>query len=258
MVELVLAAIFAPLALAAMIVMASFALARVWGWGAVAAEVAATVWSFFVLIPFTSRRMPLDAPAGASGPPVLLVHGYLCNHGVFLSLARRLVREGYAVHLHDLRPAHARIDDYVPALAARIDAILARSGHAQLAVACHSMGGLALRAYLREHGPGRIAALITIGTPHHGTRLGNWAASANARQMAAGSAWLQALAAAPRDGLPIVAIWSTHDNIVTPQESATLPGAENIRVDGIGHLSMLLAREVIDAVVQALRRHLPL
>jgi triacylglycerol lipase len=188
---------------------------------------------------------------------VLLVHGYACNRGVFRTIRARLAAEGYAAYVHDLDPMYANIDTYIPALAARIDAILARTGRSRLAVVCHSMGGLALRAYLRDHGGAMIAVLVTIGTPHHGTRHAALGAGINSRQMAPGSAWLQALG--PRgDHPPVAAIWSTHDNIVAPQESAALEGAENLPLSGIGHLSLLHARPSVDRIVEVLRRRMPL
>jgi pimeloyl-ACP methyl ester carboxylesterase len=33
------------------------------------------------------------------------------------------------------------------------------------------MGGLVARAYLARHGAGRVAKLVTMGSPHHGTSL---------------------------------------------------------------------------------------
>jgi len=214
------------------------------------AECAATARTYLVRMPFLAGSA-LPQP-GAGAPPVLLVHGYVCNRGAFLPMARRLARAGFAPYLHDLEPVYAGIDDYADGLARRIDEVLAASGAAKLAVVCHSMGGLALRACLRKYGGGKVARLVTLGTPHHGTRLARLGLGTNARQMEPGSAWLQELAATP-PGVPVVAIWTRDDNIVAPQESACLEGAENIVLEGIGHVALLESEAVFERVVASLR-----
>ncbi|MNT62105.1 Extracellular esterase EstB precursor [compost metagenome] len=106
------------------------------------------------------------------------------------------------------------------------------------------MGGLVARAWLRHYGAARVARIVTIGTPHHGTALANLAAGANAHQMSrvngTPSGWLAQLAASETPELRalITSIYSHHDNIVAPQSSAQLPGARNIAFGGIGHVAL--------------------
>jgi triacylglycerol lipase len=112
----------------------------------------------------------------------------------------------------------------------------------------HSMGGLAARAYLCEHGAAHIAKIITLGVPHHGTGLADIGIGENSDQMRwtgkAGSGrpndWLQQLAARenPAHYALFVNIYSYHDNIVAPQTSSCLPGARNIACHGIGHVAL--------------------
>jgi triacylglycerol esterase/lipase EstA (alpha/beta hydrolase family) len=54
-------------------------------------------------------------------------------------------------------------------VAAKIDAVLAATGAAQVTVVGHSMGGLVARAYLAKHGGAKVRRVVTIGTPHHGS-----------------------------------------------------------------------------------------
>jgi pimeloyl-ACP methyl ester carboxylesterase len=63
------------------------------------------------------------------------------------------------------------IDAYADGIARRIDEVLAATGTSLILVG-HSMGGLASRAYLRRHGVAKVARLITLGSPHQGTRAG--------------------------------------------------------------------------------------
>eukprot|EP01035_Chromulina_nebulosa_P009829 gene9830-13259_t len=49
---------------------------------------------------------------------------------------------------------------------------------------CHSMGGLAVRAWLRAHqADGRVHRVLTLGTPHGGTWLGRFSHAPPWRQM---------------------------------------------------------------------------
>jgi hypothetical protein len=54
--------------------------------------------------------------------------------------------------------------------------------------------------------------------------------------------------------VPVTAIWSRHDNMVAPQANATLEGAENIAVIGIGHNELLYDRGVHELVAAKLGR----
>ena len=185
-----------------------------------------------------------DSTGGANRIPVLLIHGFFCNRQLWRPLARRLAARGHPLGAVDLEPVLGSIDDYVPAIERAVTELQVRTGAPAVALIGHSMGGLAARAYLRRHGSGRIACLVTLGTPHRGTfhaRLGH---GRNAHQMRPGSDWLAELAAAEAAGgsgaLPrTTVILSHHDNIVAPLDGQTLPQAcRTHELAGIGHLSL--------------------
>jgi len=212
---------------------------------------------FSVLMPFPRLGGSMDSALPRPGLPVLLVHGYICNHGIWRAMKRFLEARGIGVWTHDVEPVFAGIDEYVASLAARIETISALTRAERLVIVGHSMGGLVLRAYLRAHGGRRVALGITLGTPHHGTLLARRGFGENARQMVPGSTWLDELAHTEVGGLaaPIVSIWSRHDNVVTPQESACLEAAENIALDGVGHVALAFSsaiqRLVLDKILEA-------
>ena len=115
----------------------------------------------------------------------------------------------------------------------------------------HSMGGLVARACLRDpRTRDRIAKIVTLGTPHHGSELARRAVGENGRQLRRGSAWLEALNGESSAPVPLVSIFSLHDNYVAPQGSAILPGADNMPLAGIGHLSMVFSDAVAQHVAQ--------
>lgn len=186
-------------------------------------------------------------------PPVLLVHGYLCNRGYWWRLRPALEAAGYQVATLSLQPAFGDVGGYVPQLARRIDEVRTATGSDQVILLGHSMGGLVARAYLHRHGGAHVARLITLGSPHHGSRLAVLGIGPNAKQMLPGSAWLAAMTL-PEPAPPCVAIYSCQDNFVMPQDSAGLEGARTVPLAGIGHLEMAFAPAIRRVVLEELDR----
>lgn len=190
----------------------------------------------------------------ASGEtPVLLVHGYLCNRGVWWWLKPRMENAEHVVATVTLEPVLGEIDDGVRPLMERIEAVCRETGAPRVALVCHSMGGLTARAYIRLCGSERVARLITIATPHQGSVMARFGLGRNARQMREGGEWIAELGRAklPSD-LPVVSIYSLHDNLVAPQDNAMLPGAQLMPMTGRGHNEMLVARATRDFLLGVL------
>ena len=191
--------------------------------------------SYYMLRPVGLRLQP-----HARGLPVLLIHGYACNSGYWLPMSKLLTRAHISHYGIDLEPLGASIDDFVPQVRAAVERLCAETGSAQVIVLAHSMGGLVARAYLRRHGGDRIARVITLGTPHHGTTLAGFGPGSNAAQMRRDSPWLASLAATEADlqRKLFSSIYSVHDNIVAPHNSSALPGARNLVFGAIGHVAL--------------------
>ena len=218
-------------------------------------DYAALILLFTVVQPFEKFWLGPDrlAHCAARRTPLLLIHGYQCNRGFWFWLRRKLEAAGWTVATHNLEPVFSDIDGYADGIARRIDEVLAATDAPQLILVGHSMGGLAIRAYLRRHGKAKVARMITLGTPHQGTRLARLGLGPNARQMCLGSSWLSELAA--RDVLPqgAVSIYSCHDNYVYPQQAATrLEGATNIAIGGVGHVGMAVSPRLRDELLKVL------
>ncbi|HVE49649.1 MAG TPA: alpha/beta fold hydrolase [Casimicrobiaceae bacterium] len=218
-------------------------------------------WQEFLTIAGNSPRMIFyrvlihePAPSHAQRP-VLLVHGVLCNAGVWHPMKRWLSAHGIApIYTLSYGPPLASIDHFAQQAARKIDSILAETGARDVIVIAHSMGGLVMRAYLREHGGRKIARLVTIATPHEGSMHAWLGTGVSVAQMRPGSAWLSALGE-PRsdDAPPLVSLWSWHDSMVTPQTSARVAFGENVELSGVGHTALLRERRVFERVLQEIQ-----
>jgi triacylglycerol esterase/lipase EstA (alpha/beta hydrolase family) len=207
----------------------------------------ASSWPLMVL-----HRVLIRDPQPVAGKrPVVLVHGVLVNDGVWLRLRRFLLRHGVAVYTLNYGPPLEGIEWFARQLHARIEKIRAATGSERVVLVAQSMGGLVARAYLRRFGSARVALLITIGTPHHGSMLAYSFPGTCLAQMHPGNPWLVELnrnedAPSP---VPIKSIWSRHDSMVLPQASSVLACAENIALTGVAHNALVSDDRVLQLVV---------
>ena len=220
------------------------------------------VWHEYLAILASPLRMilfrvlvPAPAPAPAA-LPVLLLHGVLCNAGVWANLLRLLRRRGIGpVYALSYGPPLASIEVFVRQVESFIARIRAETGAAQVMIVTHSMGGLVALAYLRRCGSAAVRRLVTIGAPYQGSSHARLFAGTSLTQLRPQSEWLTELDAhAPAGGPPVVSIWSWHDSMVTPQTSSILPGATNVALTGVGHNALLGDPGVLARVVEEYRR----
>lgn len=209
---------------------------------------------------FREHALP-DAPHVPGRRGIVFIHGYLCNRALWLPWFLRLRGLGVPYVSVSLEPAFASIDAYVEQVEAAVRRIEHATGLAPLLV-CHSMGGLAARAWLRcqatldtgsaGRGDDRVHHVITIGTPHHGT----WAAAAahtpNGRQMRRHSDWLRELARSetPQRRRRFTCFYGHCDSIVFPASTAVLPDAQSHHMRARAHVEMLYEEVVFEAALR--------
>jgi triacylglycerol lipase len=225
------------------------ALARAW-WQEV--RVAPQVFSWRQ--PFFWRGCPDDAVPPAPGQTaVVLVHGFVCNRGLWLPWMRELLRRGVPYTSVNLEPVFGSIDAYIPQIDDAVKRAHALTGRPPVLV-CHSMGGLAARAWCAAtpNAHTRVRQVITIGSPHHGTWLGQFSHVTNGRQMRQQGAWLKNLQALEASQAPtgaydrFICWYSNADNIVFPASTAMLPGADNRHVPGVAHVALAFDARVME------------
>lgn len=222
------------------------------------AEVQAAPKVFGWLQPFRSQRWPDALPDERPAAPqvgVVLVHGFVCNRGLWNPWMERLRALGVPHIAVNLEPVFGVIDDYPDLIERAVQRLTQATGLAPVVVA-HSMGGLAVRAWLQRYqADARVAQVLTIGTPHQGTWLAHWGSTPNTRQMIPQGAWLTQLAASEPASRAsrFVCCFSHCDNIVFPAMTGVLPGSRAALIRGAAHVDMVGRPEVFDEVLAALR-----
>lgn len=203
--------------------------------------------------------------------PVLLLHGFFSTRRTLDVLERRLRRDGYCVFSLDLgglrKTFNTRgIDDLAEHVRLKVERIYSRNpALGPLTIIGHSKGGLIGAYYVKKLGGWRRArALLTLGTPHHGTAAAYaaWPVGLLARslwQMTPRSALIRRLQhGAWPPGVRVVSLYSRADRVArfpsTLIETHGLPYLRNVEVDARGHRDFLYRKRIYDVLLAELRQ----
>ena len=198
----------------------------------------------------------------AQGPqrPVLLLHDWALNGASMAALAARLRADGRGT----LAPTHAvatlesqdQAQAQLNGLLEQLTALAGTGPDGKVDVLTHGTGGLVLRQLLAEApAAAQIGNMVTLGCPHRGTSIAYVLGGREAQRLRPGSRFLAELNEhSPSDhGGHYAVVYSTFDALTFPADNAHVDAAMNIRVDLVGHYSMLfssrvyaLARENLD------------
>jgi triacylglycerol lipase len=174
--------------------------------------------------------------------PVVLVPGFGGNTAALQALALRLRvvgRPAVVVTLPgggtgDFSGQAAAIDDAVRDL-------IRHDGARSVDLVGYSAGGVASWLYLQTGTTApAIRRLVTLGSPLQGADI---AAAGGAlvpgacpracQELAPGSSLLARLDAGTRPAIPWLSLWTDQDDVVTPPQSAALPGVRSIRLQSV-------------------------
>jgi triacylglycerol lipase len=206
-------------------------------------------------------------PAQDEPGPVILVPGYGGSTTALDVLASRIRATGRSATVLQLpgTGTGSLVGD-AALLNATVDGDL-RHGAPSVDVIGYSAGGVvALIWARRDDGAASARRIITLGSPFHGTQLATAAEAmvpgacpAACQQLVPGSQLLDSLDVADSAGLPRwMSVWTSDDQVVTPPESARLPGALDVEVQSvcpaarISHSQLPTSPVVIAMVLQEL------
>jgi pimeloyl-ACP methyl ester carboxylesterase len=204
------------------------------------------------------RALFADDPLAAH-IPVVLVHGLIDNRSVFTIMRRALRRRGFAqVCTWNYSPLQRDVQGAAEALGRHIERICRETGHERVHVVGHSLGGLVARYLVqRLGGDARVESLVTLGTPHSGSRWAHALPTPLVRQLRPGSTLFRELAEpVPSCRTRITAVYSDLDQMVVPSANGRCDHpdlqARNVLVRGVGHMSLPIHRGVVDEVAATL------
>jgi triacylglycerol lipase len=204
------------------------------------------------------RALFADDPLAAR-VPVVLVHGLVDNRSVFTVMRRALRRRGFvSVCTWNYSPLQRDVESAAEALGRHIERVCRETGHERVHVVGHSLGGLVARYLVqRLGGDQRIDTLVTLGTPHEGSRWAHCLPTSLVRQLRPGSPLLRELAEpAPGCRTRVTSIYSDLDQMVVPSVAGRCEHpdlrARNVLFRGVGHMSLPIHRGVLDEVAATL------
>ncbi|MER7760251.1 alpha/beta fold hydrolase [Streptomyces sp. NPDC097619] len=190
--------------------------------------------------------------------PVVFVHGYNADPGVWGSLRADLRADGYADSQlfswgYD---THQSVNEVLAGRFAEYVAQVRRqTGAAQVDVVAHSFGSLVSRWYLK-HGGGTssVARWVSLAGPNHGTYI-SWGCviwDQACRDMSPGSYVQRKLAEGDETpgSTAYATFWSDCDEVINPDGSVPLSGALNTYAGCLEH-NELLGDDGVSAGVRA-------
>jgi len=113
---------------------------------------------------------PNNSPGGLPEETVVLLHAAVVSHHSLFLLARRLRKRGFRVFNLDYPNRRFGVLDCADSLYPVFRDLSARIA-GRVHIVGHSMGGLVARQLLQMYQPPNFGRLVTLGTPHCGSRL---------------------------------------------------------------------------------------
>lgn len=197
--------------------------------------------------------------------PVLLLPGFMATRRGLVVLERRLRRDGYCVFSLNLGGLLGTfntrsIEETALLVREKVERLYRRHELGPLAIIGHSKGGLIGRYYIKRlGGHERTCALITMGTPHHGTPTAYLGAALTG--LFAPSIWqLMPMSSFIRklkrgrfpDHVQFASLYSKADGVVPfPVGMIEDEGRDNlvnIEIDSIQHPEFLTKKKVYDVI----------
>lgn len=196
-------------------------------------------------------RLPTSTPRR----PILFLHGVLHNRSAFAYVIQRLALKGWQhfeqLNLFTSLHSIARMAEQTKRA---VERLLSRYDGSQVDIVAHSMGGIIARYFIQKLGGDAVVRnLVTLGTPHQGTKWSSYSCFPQLRELRPESHTIRSLNALP---LPVftqvISISGSLDICIQPKQGAFWEGARNIQLQGLGHAGLLFSRRVFRIIASRL------
>lgn len=188
---------------------------------------------------------------------VVLVQGYARSvKPIAWHLREPLEKAGFNVFVFNPGSSvNRKIESLGKELAVFIERVCGEAGVSWVSLVAHSMGGLISLYYLEKlGGDKRVKKIITAGTPFHGTFVAYLGIhTVAARQMVPKSGFLRDLLKNLKYTDRIISVRTPQDQVVKPQSSAILAGANNIEAPSPGHIALIRSDNFLNIVKKELQ-----
>jgi pimeloyl-ACP methyl ester carboxylesterase len=207
-----------------------------------------------LLRPFGWPQPQIPDTEVSARPPVILLHGLFQNRSCLFWLQYRLRAAGYQQIISINTPPWRDMETLTEGLAKKVDELRIRLKVEKVILVGHSMGGIIARNYVQNRGGAAyVHGMVTLGSPHHGSKLAPFALSPMGKTLLPGSSFLRKFNSIswPKE-TSAFSIYTRYDNIVLPADSAKMAGAQLVELDGMGHTALLFHPRSLQAVIDAL------
>lgn len=208
-----------------------------------------------ILWPFGYLNITEGETSNKSQTPILLLHGLFLNRSCWTIMKLRLRLQGFSdVHTINMPPTRD-IETLTEKVALKIDTLRHTRNCEKVHLVGHSMGGIIARNYVQiRGGADKVDQCLLIGSPHNGSKLAPFAVTKLSEAVMPACEFLTNLnkKTIPKK-VTITNIYSKHDNLVIPYDSAILDKATNIELTGKGHNTLLYDNAVFNRVLTAIK-----
>ncbi|SHN50096.1 lipase family alpha/beta hydrolase [Desulfovibrio litoralis] len=228
----------------------------------------------YLMYPFVRLLAKPLVDKNGKKPPLILVHGLFHNASTWFFYKLWFKKAGYTrVHLYSY-PVHGKelwgLTKYLEKAVSEVESLY--PGEKPILIGM-SLGGLMIRGWMSETDPrvenrengttktnhDRIRAVITLGTPHSGSKLAAFGIEKTSRSLSPSGPFFKELVAkesiTKSEWIPKIALYSLADNLVLPTDNLMPPSEWNKdTLPQVTHVAMMLCKRTFNKMLGHLNK----